>query len=318
MYRAATLEVLGIDPRDELPWLNEISLKHIKNYQIWHHRQLLLERLAVLLSSPQKSLSHQEQGTKDSAASLTSTTTADTSTTIENIASQSQIREIASTSETAFLTAMLAKDAKNYHVWSYRQWLVRRFDLFSDPAELHRIESLLQHDIRNNSAWNHRWFLVFGQELNDKSFEISDAQMTREVEFVKAAIRKAPQNESSWNYLRGLTGKIGSGVLDEEDDMVRFAMEFADIERPEEVRSTHALNLLAEAWAEQGSSPVSLDKKENEPPAENGKNGNAQEGKVKAGAALDLLANKYDPIRANYWNYRKSLLGLDGGETVVV
>jgi protein farnesyltransferase/geranylgeranyltransferase type-1 subunit alpha len=24
--------------------------------------------------------------------------------------------------------------------------------------------------------------------------------------------------------------------------------------------------------------------------------------------ALDLLANKYDPIRENYWNYRKSLL----------
>jgi protein farnesyltransferase/geranylgeranyltransferase type-1 subunit alpha len=24
--------------------------------------------------------------------------------------------------------------------------------------------------------------------------------------------------------------------------------------------------------------------------------------------ALDLLARKYDPIRANYWNYRKSLL----------
>lgn len=26
--------------------------------------------------------------------------------------------------------------------------------------------------------------------------------------------------------------------------------------------------------------------------------------------ALDLLAGKYDPIRANYWEYRKENLGL--------
>jgi len=38
----------------------------------------------------------------------------------------------------------------------------------------------------------------------------------------------------------------------------------------------------------------------------------AEEGteKEKAGQALDLLA-KYDPIRMNYWSYRKSLLGLE-------
>jgi len=33
--------------------------------------------------------------------------------------------------------------------------------------------------------------------------------------------------------------------------------------------------------------------------------------KEKAGQALDLLAKKYDPIRINFWNYRKSLLGLE-------
>lgn len=29
---------------------------------------------------------------------------------------------------------------------------------------------------------------------------------------------------------------------------------------------------------------------------------------VEAAKALDLLATKYDPIRENYWKYRKTLL----------
>ncbi len=33
--------------------------------------------------------------------------------------------------------------------------------------------------------------------------------------------------------------------------------------------------------------------------------------------ALDLLASTYDPIRANYWLYRKSLLS-DAGDGVTV
>jgi protein farnesyltransferase/geranylgeranyltransferase type-1 subunit alpha len=63
-----------------------------------------------------------------------------------------------------------------------------------------------------------------------------------------------------------------------------FALEFADIDRPEEVYSSHALDLLADIYAEEGNSK-----------------GNAEK-------ALDLLATRYDPIRANYWNFRKGLL----------
>ena len=57
---------------------------------------------------------------------------------------------------------MLEQDTKNYHVWSYRQWLVKRFDLWDKPEEMDWTESMIEADVRNNSAWNHRFYLVFG------------------------------------------------------------------------------------------------------------------------------------------------------------
>ena len=103
----------------------------------------------------------------------------------------------------------------------------------------------------------------------------------REMEFAKEKIRLAPQNQSPWNYLRGVVKKRegGLGVLK------AFAEEFADVGREDDVRSSHALDLLADVYAEERE-------------------------KERAGKALELLARRYDPIRRNYWNYRRSLLGL--------
>lgn len=99
--------------------------------------------------------------------------------------------------------------------------------------------------------------------------------------YAKEAIRLAPQNQSPWNYLRGLPLKSNSPL----SILSPFAGEFASVENPDDVASSHALDLLAEIHAE-------------------------QERKEDAAKALDLLAKRFDPIRANYWNYRKSLLGL--------
>lgn len=52
------------------------------------------------------------------------------------------------------------------------------------------------------------------------------------------------------------------------------------------MRSTHALDFLADCYAE-------------------------RKDVGRAGRALELLATKYDPIRRNYWNWRRGGLGLD-------
>lgn len=66
--------------------------------------------------------------------------------------------------ELPFTTRALAFDSKNYHTWAYRQWVLSHF--FADSqetwaGELEFTRNLLTADVRNNSAWNHRWFTVF-------------------------------------------------------------------------------------------------------------------------------------------------------------
>ncbi|KAL9095662.1 MAG: hypothetical protein Q9165_002094 [Trypethelium subeluteriae] len=228
LYRAEILFAIKADLHQELEWLNETALAHQKNYQIWNHRQTVVDRV-------------------DSPAG-----------------------------EAEFIARMFEKDAKNYHVWSYRQWLVRRFDLW-DKGELEDVELLLKHDIRNNSAWNHRWFIVFGKDDG----AVADDIIQRELGYAKNAVRLAPQNQSPWNYLKGVTRRAGNLMSSLKD----FASEFASIEQPDDVRSSHALDLLAEIYSQEADQ------------------------KSDAATALDLLATHYDPIRANYWNYRKALLG---------
>ena len=214
--------------------------------------------------------------------------------------------------EIAFLARMFNQDAKNYHVWAYRHWLVRHFSLWD--SELPYIESLLLEDVRNNSAWNHRWFVVFCrdtdpavhsiQDLNNeptaaaakavagedteavgrgnKKIKINPAIIEREIEYAKQAIRAAPQNQSPWNYLRGVLRNQGQGLEGLKD----FAEGFADVSREDEVRSSHALDFLADVYAAEAE----------------------EQGRERAVAALELLARRFDPIRRNYWNYRRDLM----------
>lgn len=63
--------------------------------------------------------------------------------------------------------------------------------------ELDYVERLLEEDIRNNSAWNQRYFVV----SNTTNFE--KCVIEREVEFALSKIAIVKSNESAWNYLRG-------------------------------------------------------------------------------------------------------------------
>ena len=91
---------------------------------------------------------------------------------------------------------MIENDSKNYHAWSYRQWVVAKYDLWE--FELSDVSRLIELDVRNNSAWNQRYFVVKNRpEAFDGGF------LEEEIEFSLGKIRSAPNNESSWNYLLG-------------------------------------------------------------------------------------------------------------------
>lgn len=69
------------------------------------------------------------------------------------------------------------------------------FRLFDN--ELEYVDKLLQEDIRNNSAWNQRYFVI----NNTTCF--TPETLSREIEYTLDKIKIVIDNESAWNYLRG-------------------------------------------------------------------------------------------------------------------
>ena len=93
-------------------------------------------------------------------------------------------------------------DAKNYHAWGHRQWVLRTFGGWE--SELDYVEELLQQDLRNNSAWNQRYFVL------QNTADLKQADVVRgEVAYALRYIEMAPSNASPWHYLKGLAEPIG-------------------------------------------------------------------------------------------------------------
>lgn len=255
LYRASIVFAMKLSIPEEIEWLNEVALGNLKNYQIWHHRHLLVdEYFPSIAESP------------------------------EEIAKFAQ-------SERKFLTTMLAQDSKNYHVWSYRSYLVSKLGIFGDEEELASIEGMIDDDVRNNSAWSHRFFLVFsnpeystpGSAPTDFDARIPGEIVDREVQYAMDRIYLAPQNQSPWNYLRGVLIKGGRKLASVEEFVNEFVKGLNGEEVEEDVKSTHALDLLTEIWAERGE-------------------------KEKADMGLGRLAEKWDRIRVGYWEWRRACL----------
>ena len=257
LYRFSIVSALGLPFDEEIAWLNEVSLEHLKNYQIWHHRRLLIDHYYPTLSD-----------------------------------NPEEVAQLAR-SERRFIATMLAEDAKNYHVWSYRQYLVPKLGMFGDE-ELQSTEALIKEDVRNNSAWSHRFFLVFsdpahatpGSHSTEHDPKVPSEIIDREVKYALHKIMLAPQNQSPWNYLKGVLVKGGRPLSSIEEFVGQFVKDIG-VEDSENVKSTHALDLLAEIYAEKGEDE-------------------------KADLCLRRLSEKWDRIRAGYWEWRRTTLKEQG------
>ena len=62
--------------------------------------------------------------------------------------------------EYLFLDEIFKIDSKNYHAWSHMYWLVERFSLAGDQEHRIFIETKLDEDVRNNSVWSFRYFVM--------------------------------------------------------------------------------------------------------------------------------------------------------------
>jgi protein farnesyltransferase/geranylgeranyltransferase type-1 subunit alpha len=256
LYRASILFALGVEVPVEIKWLNGVALANLKNYQIWHHRHLLVDQYFPVIE--------RDEGKRDEFAR----------------------------GETLFITRILEEDAKNYHVWSYRSYLVRKLGLWKAAGERERklMEEMITDDVRNNSAWSHRFFVVFsdpeqsteGSGATEYDPKVPAEVLDREIEYALEKIGWAPQNQSPWNYLRGVLVKGGRKLGSVKKEAEGYARNIGQ-EDEEDVRSTHAMDLLADIYAEEGD-------------------------REKADLCLKRLAEKWDPIRAGYWGWRRTML----------
>lgn len=186
---------------------------------------------------------------------------------------QTQLKELA-TEEKVFLAFMIRQDSKNYHCWQQRQWLVNDFNEFDE--ELDYTEELIDDDIRNNSAWNHRYYVI----RNTTGFV--DPVLDSETRFTCHKIRLAPNNESAWNYLKGILAKDGLNSKPEVQQMCGELYKNLDSHR-----SPHVLAFMVDSIEEKLS-------QQSEPDRE----------LLDEGLLLcQQLATKIDVIRKEYWNY---------------
>jgi protein farnesyltransferase/geranylgeranyltransferase type-1 subunit alpha len=178
------------------------------------------------------------------------------------------------TAEPQFVSQILSNtDSKNYHAWAHRQWALKRFQIWE--GELEYAEYLIKEDIRNNSAWNHRWYVL--TEGGFLTFlELSLA--LREIQYAMDQAEIAPSNECPYNYIRAVCSKSNLKLGD--DQIVQWMQ--ASLERSTG-NLVHLRSLYIDSLIEQGL-------------------------KEKAVAMCVELADRYDSIRVAYWRWRAATI----------
>uniref|UniRef100_A0A2M3ZID5 Protein farnesyltransferase/geranylgeranyltransferase type-1 subunit alpha n=1 Tax=Anopheles braziliensis TaxID=58242 RepID=A0A2M3ZID5_9DIPT len=183
-------------------------------------------------------------------------------------------------SELALTESILDMDAKNYHAWQHRQWVIKKYNLFED--ELQYVDRLISEDMRNNSAWNERFFVL-------KHGGFTPEVLEREINYVMTRVGLIKNNESPWNFLRGLLQQ-GTGKLTQFPSVIEFCEDLYN----DGIRSPYLLAFLVDLYEERYFEVL------------NGTGGNvdeAEEYRVKVQDLCEAMANQHDKIRCKYWRY---------------
>lgn len=194
-------------------------------------------------------------------------------------------------SELEYLRSVLALDGKNYHAWSHRQWVVAtRRDEAVWQAEVDLATMLIQQDVRNNSAWNHRWFVTHRGQL---ATALSDSAEAAETEYALTAAAVDPYNESSWRYFLAV---LKEQVFHLEDAATVITLLTTSENKMKSIEAAHLLT------KEDGTSQHSFHLTSTLIQILEWKGDS--ESRREAIVLAEALANEHDTIRQAYWNFR--------------
>jgi len=192
------------------------------------------------------------------------------------------------------LTAdLLEIDPKNYFAWQHRQWAIAAFkftNLGLMTNELRFTEQHLSNDVRNNSAWNQRFYVVKQRGRIDFAF------VKNEFKFGFDAIKRLIDNESAWSYMRALLQNFGTRKLCQFQPLAIFV---DDQYYNKQTSNRHVVAFLIDSKREMILDFCEL--------------GHSSE-LVETQRYLNLcnlMAEKFDRIRAHYWRFAYKQLYFD-------
>lgn len=144
--------------------------------------------------------------------------------------------------------------------------------------ELEYVDRLISQDVRNNSAWNQRFFVL-------QHMGLTPEVMQHEITYVMNRIAYVKNNESSWNFLRGLLNHGGDKTLTQYPEVLTFCERLYE----QGIRAPFLLGFLMELYEEHYFVEASDQEK--------------QQLDAKFHELGRLLEEQYDKIRCKYWGY---------------
>lgn len=251
------------------------------NYTVWHFRRLILEALNVNL--------HDELNFLDDIAE---SNTKNYQIWHHRRWVAQKLGTDASRKEIEFTKNILSLDSKNYHAWSHRQWVLQALGGWED--ELDYCHELLEEDVFNNSAWNQRYFVITRSPLLGGLKAMRESEVSYTVE----AILAHPENESSWRYLRGLySGDTHSWITAPQVSSV--CLKVLSGKRNFVFALSTLMNLLCHGFqpSQELRDAVDALRTPDDSPTD-----------PDLANTVCLILERVDPIRVNYWLWKKSKL----------
>lgn len=250
-YRRMIYDNLDKNLCEELSFIEATIMKSQKNYQVWEHYRYVLEKLKEKVD--------------------------------QNQLEDYDLQKLTSNFK-SFIRTVLKFDTKNYHAWQLLQWINKSWNQWE--GELQYTEKLIDDDIRNNSAWNHRFYIFY----NTSGF--TDSIVFDEVNFTLKMIVLAPNNESAWNYLSGLM-KVSTKPIHSFQSLIDTCDK---LNSDSSTRTSFLVSFIISYCYQQlqlmNDDGISIeDEKYNLI-------------YTKAIESCDLLATSIDTLREKYWKYR--------------
>ncbi|XP_070491644.1 protein farnesyltransferase/geranylgeranyltransferase type-1 subunit alpha-like [Chironomus tepperi] len=139
---------------------------------------------------------------------------------------------------------------------------------------------MIKEDIRNNSAWNQRYFII------NQRGKVDFPLVKNEFRYAFEKIKLANENDSSWNYIRGLLLNFGAKRLWQFQELVKYCEdEFYEKENTNRNIVAFLIDLKIEMILDDSNDANELLISQ------------------KIYNLCTLMGHKYDKIRKNYWQF---------------